>query len=112
MRPIKIEFTGTTTGSKVARMNYRQASFKVGFGVSLASTGTYTVQHTFQDPADFANVAAWIASADWFDNDDAGLVAATASADGNYNFPIQGIKLVVAANGSGIEMNILQGSAA
>ncbi len=106
MRPIVLNFSDTT--DQAARVNYRQQDFKIGFGVDVATTGTYTVQHTFDDPADFAGTSDWIATATWYDNDDSGLVAATVSNDGNYAFPVQGVKLSVAANGSTIKMTILQ----
>jgi hypothetical protein len=106
MRPIVLNFNDTT--DQAVRVNYRQQDFKIGFGVELGSTGTYSVQHTFDDPADYATQALWVTDAQWYDNEDLGLIGATSSNDGNYAFPIQGVKLSVSANASTIKMTILQ----
>jgi len=110
MRPIKIEFTGTTTGTGSAVVDYRQPNFKIGLGVDVATTGTYSVQHTFQDPSDFASKSDWETNAKWLDSPDPAVVNATVDGYGSYLFPIRGIRIVVAINGSGVTLDILQSS--
>ena len=106
MRPIVLTATGVE--AVAARVNYRQQDFKVGFGVDLDSTGTFTVYHTFDDPADFNGHSDWVSTATWLPNGDSALIAGTANADGNYMFPVQGIKLDATVNASTIKITILQ----
>ena len=105
MRPIVLTQTGA--GEKVAVTNYKQQDFKVGLGVEVDGTVNYTVQHTFDDPyADYSTD--WATDATWFDNDDTDLVSATANQDGNYAFPIRGIKLLQNSGAGTTTMTILQ----
>lgn len=107
MRPVYITNIGVE--ARAARVNYRQQNFKIGFGVVVNDPGvdTYTVQHTFDDPANFSGHNDWVANANWFDNADTNLVNATTNRDGNYAFPIQGIRLNSTVN-SLTQMTILQ----
>ena len=106
MRPVIL--TRTTVGSSVAVLNYRQQDFKVGFGVTKTGTINYTVQHTFDDPSATYSTD-WSTDAQWFNNDDATLVAAITSQDGNYAFPVRGTKLLVNSGTGSVTMTILQG---
>jgi hypothetical protein len=104
MRPIIITQTGV--GEGVHNTNWRQHNFKIGFGVVASGTVTYTVRHTFDSPVDFNGSADYAANADWFDHEF--VVDQTASADGNYNYPIQGIKLSVTAGTGTATLKALQ----
>lgn len=67
-----------------------QTPFNIGFGCYVAGSAHYTVQHTFQDPLSV--------SADqlhWYPHEN--VVAASASIDGNYAFPVAGIRLEISA---------------
>lgn len=76
--------TGTGSSSSLV-MNTNIAPFNVGFGVIVSGTVNYTVQHTFDDPATGFSV--------WFSHPTVANLAA--NADGNYAFPVTGIKLLV-----------------
>ena len=109
MRPSTTTQTGTGE-SVTVRLDYRQNDFKVGFGVTASGTVTYSIQHSFDDPADFATDAAYNSGATWFDNDDTDLVGATTNQDGNYAFPIQSSRVSVTAGSGTATIIYLQGS--
>lgn len=77
--------------------------FQVGLGCVIASgTPTFTVQHTFD------NVIATgfnYNTSTWFNH--SVIAAKTTNQDGNYNFPVQAIKLILTAAGS-VTMTLLQ----
>ncbi len=107
MRPITLEYTGSATGAtEAAQVNWRQKDFKLSFGVTLDATATYTVQHTLDDPADYTDKADWTTNAIWFDHPN--VAAETANKDGNYAYPIQGIRLNVNANTGTVTMKVIQ----
>jgi hypothetical protein len=89
------------TSSAAIPINWRANNFAVGIGCVVNSgTHTYKVQHTFDDIYTVANPT-------WFDH--ASLVSKTASADGNYAFPIRAVRLTITAWTSGsTTMTILQ----
>lgn len=67
-------------------VNWRQKPFSVSVGVTVTGTINYDVQHTFTD--------IWgSAVPTWFDH--SSLAAKTASADGNYAYPVTGIRFLV-----------------
>ena len=89
----------TGTGSSDALvMNTNISPFNVGFGVVVTGTVTYSVQHTFDDPA--------VGFTTWFSHPT--VAAETANADGNYAFPVTGIKLLVTAGTGTATMNLIQ----
>lgn len=97
MRPVRLTVSSQTT-SAVVPMDIYLDPFNVSVGVSLSAgaTLTYTVQHTFDDvfATNFDP-----ATATWYSN--ASLAAKSASADGNYAFPVTAIRLNVSAYTSG-----------
>jgi len=96
MRPIRVS-VGSAASSSVIPMDRNHSSFQ---GANL----TYTVEHTFDDvfAASFDP-----ATATWFAN--TGLSAKTASLDGNYAFPVTGIRLRVSAHTAGTAtMTVIQ----
>lgn len=89
----------TGTGSSPALvMNTNISPFNVGFGVIATGTVTYTVQHTFDDPAVGFSV--------WYSHPT--IAAKTDNQDGNYAFPVTGIKVLVTAGDGTATMNLLQ----
>lgn len=104
MRPIVLAQTGV--GSKVSNVNWRQHDFKIGFGCVASGTVTYTIRHTFDNPADFNGEADYIANANWFAHET--ITGETASADGNYAFPIMAVMLDVTAGTGTVEATFLQ----
>lgn len=66
-------------------MNTNCTPFNVGFGVVVSGTVNYTVQHTFDDPA--------VGFTTWYSHPT--IASKTDNQDGNYAFPVTGIKLLV-----------------
>ena len=87
MRPVYVTVTGVGNSS-VIPMNHYVTPFNVGFGVTKTGTVDYTVQHTFDDV--FSSTFN-PATANWFDHPT--IAAKTANADGNYAFPVTGIRI-------------------
>lgn len=97
MKVQTVSKTGAGSSSALV-MNTNVSPFNVGFGVVVTGTVNYTVQHTFDDPA--------VGFTTWFDHP---TVAATgSSADGNYAFPVTGIKVLVNSGGGTATMNLVQ----
>jgi hypothetical protein len=84
MRPMIATKTGTGESSPLVLDHYR-APFNVGFAVVVSGTVTYTVQHTFDDILNSS------VTPTWFSHEE--LAGQTASADGNYAFPVRAIRL-------------------
>lgn len=102
MRPTVVPTVISVTSSQAVPVDYHENGFGVGLGLVITGTGTYKVQHTFdnvQDPA---------VTPTWFDH--SSLTGKTANADGNYAFPIRAIRLTCTAytNGGGT-LTIIQG---
>ena len=70
----------------------------VGFGVIVDGTVTYTVQHTFDDPA--------VGFTTWFSHPS--VVDQVANDDGNYAFPVTGVKLLVTAGDGTASLQLIQ----
>jgi hypothetical protein len=66
-------------------MNTNCTPFNVGFGVVVSGTVDYTVQHTFDDPA--------VGFTTWYSHPT--IASKTDNQDGNYAFPVTGIKLLI-----------------
>lgn len=76
--------------------------FNIGFGGVIATTCKFTVQHTFQDPLNTSEGALT-----WFPHEF--VVAASANIDGNYSFPVAGIRIEAsAANEGGVSVTFIQ----
>lgn len=100
----RIDLTQTGVGaSEVSPMNLNTSPFNIGFAVVVTGTVNYTVQHTFDDVyAQSFNPA----TAAWFDHPTAAGLAA--NADGNYAFPVTGIRLLVNSGGGTARLTLLQ----
>ena len=96
-RPIRVTVDSVSASAPVIMNTYNQPT-NVGIGVKLngATTGTYTVQHTFDDP--FAS--GFTSNAVWYDYTP-DLASKTANEDGNYAFPVTAIRLNVTVLSSG-----------
>lgn len=89
----------TGTGSSTAiPMNTNISPFNVGFGVVVSGTVDYTVQHTFDDPA--------VGFTTWFSHPT--VAGETANADGNYAFPVTGVKLLMNSGTGTATLNLVQ----
>lgn len=69
--------------------------FSVGMGCVITGSPTYSIQHTFYNPI---ATGFTYTSAVWFTH--SVIAAKTANQDGNYDFPVYGIKLILSAAGS------------
>lgn len=97
MRPIRVPVSSATTSQVVPLDQYiSPENVSIAVVLSAGAALTYKVQYTFDDvfAAGFDP-----ATANW--NDHATLVAKTASADGNFAFPVTGVRLNVTPYTSG-----------
>lgn len=93
----------SVSSSAAVPVDPRQAAFGIGMGLVITGTGTYKVQHTFD------NIQDSTVTPTWFDH--SSMTAKTANTDGNYAFPIRAIRLTCTAYTSGGgTLRILQGS--
>ena len=97
MKVQTVSKTGTGSSSALV-MNTNVSPFNVGFGVVVTGTVNYTVQHTFDDPA--------VGFTTWFDHPS--VASETTSQDGNYAFPVTGVKVLVNSGGGSVVMNLVQ----
>ena len=89
----------TGTGSSDALvMNTNISPFNVGFGVLVTGTVDYTVQHTFDDPG--------VGFTTWFDHPT--VASQSTNQDGNYAFPVTGVKLLVNSGGGTATLELVQ----
>lgn len=79
-------------------MNTNISPFNVGFGVIVSGTVDYTVQHTFDDPA--------IGFSTWFSHPT--IAGETTNQDGNYAFPVTGIKVLVNSGSGSATLKLIQ----
>ena len=84
--------------SEAIVVNTNVSPVNIGFGVLVTGSVTYTVQHTFDDPA--------IGFSTWFSHPT--VVDEIANADGNYAFPVTGIKLLVTAGAGTATLKLVQ----
>ena len=97
MKVQTISQTGEGSSSALV-MNTNISPFNVGFGVVVTGTVNYTVQHTFDDPA--------VGFTTWFDHPS--VASETTNQDGNYAFPVTGVKVLVNSGGGSVVMNLVQ----
>jgi hypothetical protein len=97
MKVQSVSKTGVGSSSALV-MNTNVSPFNVGFGVVVTGTVNYTVQHTFDDPA--------IGFTTWFSHPTVASLAA--NADGNYAFPVTGVKVLVNSGSGTATLNLIQ----
>jgi hypothetical protein len=97
MKQQTVSQTGVgSSGSIVVNTNISPVN--IGFGVVVTGTVNYTVQHTFDDPA--------VGFSTWFSHPT--VASQTANADGNYAFPVTGIKVLVNSGSGTATLNLIQ----
>lgn len=108
MRPVRVTVTGAGV-SRVINPDYYMDPFAIGVGcvISSGATVSYTVQHTFDDVYALTFDAS---TATWFPN--SGITSKTANTDGNYAFPVAGIRLNVASSDGTVTMTLIQANTA
>jgi hypothetical protein len=97
MKVQSVSQTGAGSTSALV-MNTNCTPFNVGFGVVVTGTVNYTVQHTFDDPA--------VGFTTWFPHPT--IASQATNQDGNYAFPVTGIRLTVNSGGGTAVMNLVQ----
>ena len=97
MKVQTVSKTGAGSSSAIV-MNTNTNPFNVGFGVIVSGTVDYTVQHTFDDPA--------VGFTTWFNHPT--IAAQIASADGNYAFPVTGIRVTVNSGTGSATLKLIQ----
>jgi len=97
MRAQSVSKTGTGSSSALV-MNTNISPFNVGFGVTVSGNVTYSVQHTFDDPG--------VGFTTWFSHPT--IASKTDAQDGNYAFPVTGIKLLVASGNGTATISVVQ----
>lgn len=103
-RPVYLSVTSTAAPSNVHRPNLHTTPFNIGLGAIVVSgTPTYTVEHTFDDV--FASTFN-PATATWFPH--AQLAAKVSTLDGNYAFPVQGIRVKMDSGSGEVRLVLLQ----
>jgi len=113
--PARFSQTGLGTTTPWLPDYYKDAPFAIGVGCTVTSTSTgtsYNVEHTFDPifsgvfPSSVSVIAS--TSATWFQN--TGISGASSNANGNYAFPVTGIRLNVTAGSSTgvITMTLIQ----
>jgi hypothetical protein len=105
MRPQTYTVSATAGGSTYSPIfipDRHITPFNIGFGAVVATTAKFSVQHTFVDPlVASAGALTWLAHEYVADS--------SASIDGNYAFPVAGIRVVVsAANEGGVSVTFVQ----
>ena len=98
MKQVVVAQTGSGNSSPIGTDLYI-SPFNVGFGVVVASTVDYTVQHTFDN-------LQTTASPTWFDHPT--IFELDANADGNYAFPVAGIRVKVNSGGGTATLTAIQ----
>lgn len=102
MRPQVVSKTGTGETAVVVVDHYRNP-FNIGFAVVVSGTITYTVQHTFDDVLDAA------VTPTWFNHLTA--TGLTVSTDGNYAFPVRGIRVSNTSGAGTTTLTVIQAGA-
>lgn len=97
MKVQTVSKTGTGSSSALV-MNTNCTPFNVGFGAVVDGTVNYTVEHTFDDPA--------VGFTTWFAHPS--IDAKSTDQDGNYAFPVTGIRVTVNSGGGTVALNVVQ----
>jgi hypothetical protein len=97
MKVQTVSKTGAGSSSAVV-MNTNVTPFNVGFAVIVTGTVAYSVQHTFDDPA--SGFSTWFTHPTVFDQAE--------NQDGNYAFPVTGVRVTVHSGGGTATLKIIQ----
>ena len=97
MKQQTVSQTGVGSSSSIV-VNTNISPVNIGFGVVVSGTVNYTVQHTFDDPATGFST--------WFSHPT--VASQAANADGNYAFPVTGIKVLVNSGSGTASLKLIQ----
>lgn len=96
--------SSTSGASTPLVMNLNTNPFQVGFAVVVTGTPTYTVQHTFDSLANSSNTGTGFTT--WFNHPT--IASLSANADGNYAFPVSGIRVNVTGGTGTATLTVIQ----
>lgn len=96
--------SSTSGASAPLVMNLNTTPFNVGFAVVVTGSPTYTVQHTFDSMSNTDYTATGFTT--WFNHPS--VVNLTANADGNYAFPVSGIRVNVTGGTGTATLTVIQ----
>lgn len=100
-RDTTVTATIAVPNSATVVIDHLAENFAVGFGVVRTGDCTYKVQHTFDDIFNPSVTPTWF--------DHASVTGKTANSDGNYAFPVRGIRVAITAGTTGTAvMTVLQ----
>lgn len=97
MKQQTVSQTGVGSSNSIV-INTNVTPVNIGFGVVVDGTVTYTVQHTFDSLTDGFTT--------WFSHPT--VADKTANEDGNYAFPVTGVKLLVTAGDGTASLQLIQ----
>lgn len=97
MRQQYLSKTGTGASDPIV-MNLNATPFNVGFGVVATGTVTYTIQHTFD------NIGSGFVT--WYPHPV--IAAKSDNQDGNYAFPVSGIRVLVTDGDGTADVTVIQ----
>jgi hypothetical protein len=97
MKQQTVSKTGTGSSDAIV-VNTNISPVNIGFGVVVTGTVNYTVQHTFDDPATGFST--------WFSHPT--VASQAANADGNYAFPVTGVKVLVNSGTGTATLKLIQ----
>lgn len=100
-RPTSVTVSSVASSAPIV-IDHNEAGFGVGMGLVITGTGTYKIQHTFDNVMDAAVTPTWF--------DHPVVTGKTASIDGNYAFPVRAVRLTATAYTSGAgTLTVVQG---
>ncbi len=82
----------SATSSKWIPLNIKREDFKVSVCLEITGTGSYKVEHTFDNIQTNASPTVFTHSV---------LIGITASTDSNYDFPVRAVRLTCSSYTSG-----------
>ena len=88
--------------SAMRPMNLYQTPVNISLGFTISGTVNYTVQHTFDDPFQTDS------GISYFDHSE--LAAQAAAVDGNYAFPVTGIRVKINSGTGTVSARLTQGA--
>lgn len=96
--------SSTSGPSSPLVMNLNATPFNVGFGVVVQGSPTYTVQHTFDNLSNATGSGTGFVT--WFNHPT--IASETINADGNYAFPVSGIRVNVTSGTGTATLTVIQ----
>lgn len=91
--------TNGVGSSRIVQPDRQRNPFAIGIGCAVSGTINFTMQHTFDDLGDGTDLT-------WHDHDD--IAAASAATDGNYAFPVRGIRVKINSGTGTVTTTLIQ----